>query len=473
MQRIAIVGSGIAGLSAARLLSRPTPGAPLGHAVTLFEAGSHFGGHAHTVDVTLNAVSHGVDTGFLVFNHRTYPGLTRLFDELGVQTAPAEMSFSVQAREAAMSPALEWSGTDLNGVFAQRRNMLRPDFLRMLADILRFNRLTTALALAADQGNETSAASGASSASGASGASGMALQQTVGEFLDQHRFSDVFRRWYLLPMIACIWSCPARQMLAFPMLTLVRFCHNHGLLQVSNRPQWRTVRGGSRQYVRRIVQGLADARLNTPVLAVHRDASGVRVNTAHGSEHFDELVLACHSDQALRLLGAGATADERRVLGAIRYQPNRAVLHTDTALLPQQPRAWAAWNYETQAGVGAQSTAEAGGNVQTPARAGVCLHYLINRLQPLPWQQPVLVSLNPLRAPRVDQVIAEFSVDHPVFDQGALAAQRELPGLQGQHNTWFCGAWTGYGFHEDGLVSGQRVADALLAAPPMLQARVA
>ena len=424
MQRIAIIGSGIAGLSAAHALGQAaSPNRP-GPAVTLFEAGTHFGGHAHTVDVTLDGVSHGVDTGFLVFNHRTYPGLTQLFSDLGVATAESEMSFSVQAR----AQGLEWSGTNLAGVFAQARNLARPAFWRMLADIARFNRLTTALAEAGDDA---------------------ALAQTVGDLMQAQRFSVEFQRWYLLPMIACIWSCPSQQMLAFPIGTLIRFCHNHGLLQVSDRPQWMTVRGGSRQYVRRIVQGLSDARLNTPVLGVQRLADGVRVHTARGSEVFDQLVMACHSDQALRLLGLDASADEQRVLGAIRYHPNRALLHTDTRLLPQRRRAWAAWNYETAA---------------DGAEAGVCLHYLINRLQPLPWRRPVEVSLNPEREPQADQVIGEFAVDHPVFDLAAGAAQRQLPGLQGQRRTWFCGAWTGYGFHEDGLVSGQRVAQALQAA---------
>ncbi len=423
MQRIAIIGSGIAGLGAAHALGEAARAGQPGPAVTLFEAGAHFGGHAHTVDITLDGVSHGVDIGFLVFNHRTYPGLTRLLQGLGVDTAASDMSFSVQAR----AQGLEWSGTNLAGVFAQARNLARPGFWRMLADIARFNRLTTALAEAGDDA---------------------ALAQTVGDFLQAQRFSDEFRRWYLLPMIACIWSCPSQQMLGFPIGTLIRFCHNHGLLQVSNRPQWMTVRGGSRQYVRRIVQGLKDARLDTPVRGVQRLADGVRVHTAHGSETFDQLVLACHSDQALRLLGVDASVEEQAVLGAIRYQPNRALLHTDTSLLPQRRRAWAAWNYETAV---------------DGAEADVCLHYLINRLQPLPWQQSVVVSLNPVRAPRAGTVLGEFDVEHPVFDLAAVAAQRQLPGLQGRRRTWFCGAWTGYGFHEDGLASGQRVAQMLLA----------
>ena len=426
MKRVAVVGSGIAGLGVAHTLSRDTAHPAQ---VTLFEAGAHFGGHANTVDVTLEGVTHGVDTGFLVFNERTYPNLIRLFAELGVDTAPSDMSFSVQARQ----DGLEWSGSDLGTVFAQRRNLLRPRFLGMLADLLRFNRLTTAIA----ERNQDAE-----------------LQEPIGDFLDRHRFGPAFRQWYFLPMIGCIWSCPTDQMLRFPIGTMIRFCHNHGLIQVSNRPQWRTVTGGSRHYVRRMLQDIGDARLNTPVQQVRRlppgsGAAGVMVATAHGSERFDEVVLACHSDQALALL-ADATDDERRVLGAIRYHPNRAVLHTDTSVLPQRRRAWAAWNYARAADAGRE-------------QAAVCLHYLINRLQPLPWQQPVIVSLNPDPAhePVSRHVLREFDYAHPVFDRAAVAAQRELPAIQGRSHVWFCGAWARYGFHEDGLMSALAVVDGL------------
>ncbi|MDP1532307.1 MAG: FAD-dependent oxidoreductase, partial [Rubrivivax sp.] len=304
MRRVAVVGSGIAGLAAAHRLRGAAQ-------VTLFEAGRHFGGHAHTVDVTLDGITHGVDTGFLVFNHRTYPQLRQLFDTLGVATAPSEMSFSVQHP----AQGLEWSGSDLNGVFAQRRNLLRPRFWHMLAQILRFNRLATRLAT---QGADS------------------ALAQPIGDFLDQHRFGAGFRDGYLLPMLGCIWSCPTEQMLRFPVGTMIRFCHNHGLLQVADRPQWHTVRGGSREYVAKIIAGLDDARLATPVRAVRRlppghGGAGVLVSTDTGEEHFDEVVLACHADQSLALLG-DASSGERAVLGAVRYQPNRAVLHTDVSV---------------------------------------------------------------------------------------------------------------------------------------------
>ena len=421
MQRkVAVVGSGIAGLSVAHGLSGSAN-------VTLFESGNYFGGHTHTVDVTLDGITHGVDTGFLVLNERTYPNLLRLFAQLGIETAPSDMSFSVQVPDL----SLEWSGSDLNGVFAQRRNLARPGFWRMLRDILRFNRVATALAA-----DERVAG----------------LEQPIGDFLHEQRFSTEFRDWYFLPMIGCIWSCPTDQMLRFPIATMIRFCHNHGLLQVADRPQWHTVRGGACQYVAKMLNTIPDARLNTPVRQVRRVPSGsgeagVHVSTDRGTERFDELVLACHSDQSLALLADPSRA-ESELLGAIRYHRNRAVLHTDTSVLPRRQRAWAAWNYERAAS-------------DPREQAAVCLHYLINRLQPLPFRTPVVVSLNPLTEPRAESVHGEYDYAHPVFDGAAIAAQNTLPALQGQAHTWYCGAWTRYGFHEDGLVSGLAVCAAL------------
>ena len=417
IRRVAVVGSGISGLSVAHTLADEAQ-------VTLFEAGAYFGGHTHTVDVTLEGQTHGVDTGFLVFNERTYPKLIQLFGELQVPTALSDMSFSVQVPDI----GLEWSGSDLNTVFAQRRNLMRPAFWRMLRDLTRFNRLATTLA-----------------------EHGTAIEQQrgIGDFLDEHHFSDEFRDWYFLPMIGCIWSCPTDQMLRFPIATMIRFCHNHGLIQVTNRPRWYTVRGGARQYVERLLRRVPDARLNTPVRSVRRSPNGGRVSVAtdHGTELFDEVVLACHSDQSLALL-ADATSAEREVLGAIRYHRNRAVLHTDTAVLPRRKIAWAAWNYE-RARAGSRES------------AAVCLHYLINRLQPLPFKTPVVVSLNPISEPRADTVLGEYDYAHPVFDAAAIAAQQRVPSLQGEAHTWFSGAWTRYGFHEDGLMSGLAVVDGL------------
>ena len=426
MRRVAVIGSGIAGLSVAHGLAPEAR-------VTLFEAADYFGGHTHTVDMTLNGVTHGVDTGFLVLNERTYPNLLRLFEQLGVEIAKSDMSFSVQVPASRGQRGLEWSGSDLGSVFAQRGNVLRPRFWRMLSDLMRFNKLASARA---ESGQEAT------------------LQQPIADFLDQHRFSAEFRDWYFLPMIGCIWSCPVDQMLRFPVATMIRFCHNHGLLQIANRPQWYTVRGGARSYVRKMLESIPDARLNTPVRGVRRlagsDDASVLVATDAGTERFDEVVMACHSDQSFRLL-TDPSAAEMGVLSAIRYHRNRAVLHTDTDVLPQRRRAWAAWNYE-RAATGSRE------------QASVCLHYLLNRLQPLPFKTPVVVSLNPVREPDPARVHAEFDYAHPVFDTAAIAAQQRVPELQGRRHTWFCGAWTRYGFHEDGLMSGLAVCEGLRAS---------
>jgi len=423
--RIAIVGSGISGLSAAHHLQ--------GHAdLTLFEAGDYFGGHTHTVDVTLptptGLQTHGVDTGFLVYNERTYPGLIALFETLQVTTVKSDMSFSVQVPNKNGRGALEWNGANLNTVFAQRGNLLKPSFLKMLRDVIRFNTLATALA-ERNQDHE--------------------LAQPLSDFLHSHKFSDTFRDWYLLPMLGCIWSCPTDQMLKFPVATMIRFCHNHGLIQVNNRPQWYTVAGGARHYVEKILAHISDKHLNTPVLRIARDAHGVTLQTHQGAERFDHVILASHADQSLRML-AEPSAQEQATLGAIRYHPNRAVLHTDTSVMPQKKLAWAAWNYERAAHDSTESTR-------------VCLHYWLNLLQPLPFEQDVIVSLNPVREIDPAHVIGEYDYAHPVFDLPAIQAQAQIPQLQGQQHTWFAGAWMGYGFHEDGFKAGRAAAQGLLA----------
>ncbi|NMF87417.1 NAD(P)/FAD-dependent oxidoreductase [Aromatoleum petrolei] len=421
-RRIAVVGAGISGLACAWMLARE-------HQVTVFEAGQCAGGHTNTVDVTVDGVTHPVDTGFLVFNRRTYPNLIALFGLLGVEAVETEMSFSVSLAQ----PDLEWSGTSLRSLFAQPGNAARPGFWRMLGDILRFNREATRLARDGDGG-------------------GLAL----GEYLAANAYSREFRDWYLLPMAAAIWSCPTRTMLDYPLHTFVRFCDNHGLLQIADRPRWLTVRGGGREYVRRMCAQLDDLRLDTPVLGVFRDAHAVWVHTPKGIDRFDEVVFACHSDQALAILGGDASSDERAILSAVRYQRNCAVLHTDAALLPRRRAVWAAWNY-----------AAAPGNESAERAVGaVSVSYLINRLQPLPFETPVVVTLNPLREPDPARVLASFDYAHPVFDTAAIAAQRALGGIQGVRRTWFAGAWTGYGFHEDGLKSAIPVVEALGGSVP-------
>ena len=417
-KRIAVIGGGIAGLASAWLLSRR-------HRVTLFEAGDYVGGHTNTIDIAVERHRHPIDTGFLVFNDRTYPNLCALFACLGVASVESEMSFGVSLAE----PEIEWAGSDLGTVFAQRSNLLRPAFLGMLSDILRFNRETTRMA-----------------------AEGDAPPVSLGDYLAVGRYGSAFRDWYLLPMAAAIWSCPTRTMLDYPLATFARFCHNHGLLQIFDRPRWRTVAGGGREYVRRILDELDDVQVATPVLGVDRRPDGVWLRCRDGAERFDEVVFACHSDQTLAILGAGASLDERRILGAVKYQPNLALVHTDTALLPRRRKVWSAWNYLAGAG--------------RPDERPVSVSYLINRLQPLPFETPVVVSLNPFTEPARDKLIRRIEYAHPVFDQAAVDAQAALPTNQGRQRSWFAGAWTGYGFHEDGLKSALVVARALGAEIP-------
>ncbi|MFZ6692744.1 NAD(P)/FAD-dependent oxidoreductase [Undibacterium sp. SXout20W] len=414
---IAVIGSGISGLSSAYELSKA------GHEVSLFEANGYFGGHTHTVDVTLDQQTYGVDTGFLVFNHKTYPNLVRLFEELEIETAATDMSFSVKMPLGKRT--LEWGGADLSTVFAQKRNLVSPGFLRMLRDIVRFNRQTTALALRKDA---------------------QEFQTPLGHFLDQHHYSKEFRHWYLLPMAACIWSCPTSTMMAFPVASFVNFCHNHGLLQITNRPQWYTVRGGARHYVEKMLPHIAHRYLNTAVKAVYASAQGnMVVHSTKGLQEFDEVVMAAHSDQSLQLL-TDANEREKQILSAVQYQANRAVLHTDSRFLPENKKTWSAWNYESKSG----------------DESRVCVHYLLNHLQPLPFTTPVIVTLNPIEEPRTDNVIASFDYAHPVFDKAAIRAQQQLADIQGKRGVWFAGAWTNYGFHEDGLTSGLNVARALI-----------
>ena len=403
--KTAVIGSGISGLSTAWLLQKK-------HAVTLYEAADYLGGHTHTVDVDLDGLSHPVDTGFLVYNELTYPNLVRLFEHLGVQTNETEMSFSVNLPER----NLEWAGANLGTLFAQRRNLVRLQYWRMLQEIIHFNQRSESL-LAWSQQRRVS----------------------LGYLLDQQGYSEWFRTWYLLPMAAAIWSSSPEEILDFPAETFLRFCINHRLLQIADRPKWRSLIGGGREYVKKLAAPL-DVRGSQPVVSVTRNSEGVRVETKGGSERYENVIFATHPPETLRLL-KDASGSERELLGAFGYQPNTAILHLDRRFLPQRESLWSAWNY-LSVGDGSQS---------------VCVTYLLNKLQQLPFEKPVMVTLNPPAGREPVQEIGRYHYDHPVFDQAAIDAQKRLPAIQGENRAWFCGAWCGYGFHEDGLKSALRV----------------
>ena len=442
-KRIAIIGAGISGLGCAYALRQHPE-----FEITLYEAGDHIGGHSNTVDFTYNIdgkeITHGVDTGFLVFNRKTYPRLVRLFEEIQAPVAPSEMSFSVSidaTGKSGKNKKIEWAGNDINSFFGQRSNLLSPSFWRMAYDILRFNRLATQLAHQQIEAGHLY----------------KEPDEKIADFLKRHRFSQSFKENYFLPMIGAIWSCSVEQMLEFPIQTMVRFCHNHGLLQIQNRPQWLTIKGGSREYVKRIVAALEKhgvAIKRECVLRVNAKQSGdeVEVVGQAGSAYFDEVIMACHSDQTLDLVH-GIDQQARNILAAVPYQKNRAILHTDIRFLPEAKRCWAAWNYTAKSGD------------KPNAKQHVSVNYLINRLQPLPDQlqdTQIIVSLNPSEEPDPILVHQEIHYAHPVFDMSAIQAQKELPLIQGTSSIWYCGAWTGFGFHEDCLRSGELVAEALI-----------
>lgn len=409
---IAVIGSGISGLACAHYLSA-------GHRVHVFEARRQIGGHTATVDVELGTRRYAIDTGFIVFNDWTYPGFIALMDELGVSSKPTSMGFSVHDRDS----GLEYSGSGLGGLFARRRNLVSPRFLAMVRDILRFNRESVR-----------------DLESGAIGAS-----DTLGDYLEANGYSDGFRHDYLVPMASAIWSADWQTVGAFPVEFFLRFFRNHGLLSISKRPQWRVIEGGSREYLRPLCQRFED-RIHTgrPVVAVERDEDGASLRLQDGETlRFDQVVIATHSDQALALLGDASTA-EREVLGALPYQANDVVLHTDTRLLPTRRRTWSSWNYR----LGVDSE-----------RAIVT--YNMNILQGLSAPETFCVTLNHSSAINPNKILGRFRYEHPVFSLAGIAAQKRWAEINGPRGTWFCGAYWGNGFHEDGVASAQRVANAI------------
>ncbi len=416
MARIGIIGTGISGLGAAFLLQRR-------HDITLYEKAPRIGGHTRTLTVDYDGVPIPVDTGFIVFNERNYPNLTGLFRHLDVPVHKSDMTFAATIADG----WLEWGAKDLNSVFGQRRNMLRPGFYKMARDAMRFNALA----------EET-----------VDGFPGI----TLGEFLDVLKLGDWFRRFYLLPMAGAIWSCPPQDMLDFPARSFVRFFANHGLLSTSGQPQWYTVTGGAQEYVKRLTHSFSH-RLSpqSGAKSVTRTADGVRVTDTNGrTEIYDHLVMACHADEAFSLL-TDPSADEATILPAFRYQQNRAVLHRDTSVMPKRKRCWASWVYH------------AGYDTSEPK---IAVSYWMNRLQGIDDKYPLFVTLNPMREIDPEKVFDEHVFEHPMFDTRAVAAQARLPAIQGVRNTWFCGAHWRNGFHEDGLASAVAVAKGFGIAPP-------
>ncbi len=410
-KNIAIVGTGISGLTAAWLLHKD-------HDITVFEAGSYVGGHTNTIDVDMGDEQHAVDTGFIVHNERTYPNFIKLLKILDVPVQDTEMSFSVKDE----INRLEYNGGSLNKMFAQRRNLFRPGFHRMIGDILRFNK--EARELLATENSEI----------------------TLGDFLNAGGYSTSFRDQYIIPMGAAIWSTVPSDMLKFPAKFFIRFFANHGLLDLKERPQWRTIVGGSREYVRKMIAPFEDRiLLNTPVEAIWRfDNGGVKLKTPDGFHSFDEVILATHSDQALAML-ADATDKEREILGAIPYQENVAVLHTDESVLPKRKLAWASWNY----------------HIYDSLNSRVALTYNMNILQRLQSKYTFNVTLNREEVIDPDKVIRVITYHHPLFTLNGIAAQERKHEISGVNNTWFCGAYWRNGFHEDGVVSALDVVQGL------------
>jgi predicted NAD/FAD-binding protein len=414
---IAVIGTGISGMAAAWLLSQR-------HLITVYEKNDRLGGHSNTVTVNGPHNPLAVDTGFIVYNERNYPNLTALFQHLDVPTQVTEMSFAASLEGG----GFEYSGSGLSGLIAQPQNLLRLRFWRMLKEILRFYRQAPKDAVKMESKN-----------------------LSLGDYLDLKDYSPDFVYDHLLPMGAAIWSTPVQDMLDYPLVSFIRFCDNHGLLQLTKRPAWRTIVGGSRTYVEKLTARTLDNTLiNTGVKTIRRDDNGVLVEDRQGGvRHFDHVVIATHSDQALKLL-KDADSAERRLLGAFRYERNVAILHQDPELMPRSRRAWASWNFLS-------------GRSDQEQKASVT--YWMNRLQKLPESYPLFMSLNPPIQPRQDSILRSFIYEHPLYDAQAISAQRLLWNLQGLRRTWYCGAYFGHGFHEDGLQAGLAVAEQLGGLP--------
>ncbi|MDW1820473.1 MULTISPECIES: NAD(P)/FAD-dependent oxidoreductase [unclassified Vibrio] len=405
-KKIAIVGTGISGLTCGYYLHKE-------HDVTLFEANDYIGGHTATVDVSLDGKEYAIDTGFIVYNDRTYPNFIKMMSEIGVEGLPTQMSFSVRND----GNGLEYNGHTVSTLFAQKRNWANPKFYRFIFEILRFNKL--AKRFASEQSTHS---------------------QTLGEFLDEHKFSAFFTDNYILPMGAAIWSSTLADMRVFPLMFFLRFFLNHGLLDVTNRPQWYVIKGGSRSYIPPLTKGFVEnIRLNSPVEKVVRNEKGVGVQVRGETHWFDDVIFACHSDQAMRTL-EDISPIEQEILGDMTYQANEVVLHTDSAVLPKRKAAWASWNYLLEGSEEEQQ--------RLPS-----LTYNMNILQHIQSEHTFCVTLNSTEQINSNKVLRSFTYHHPVFTTESIAAQQRKDEIQGKQSTWFCGAYWYNGFHEDGVRS--------------------
>ena len=416
--KIAVIGGGISGLSAAWLLKDR-------YHVELFEANNYLGGHSNTVDISVNRCTFPVDTGFLVFNKKTYPNLVELFKNLAVDVTKSDMSFSYSN----LQEGIEWAGMSLNALFGHRKNLVSPRFWIMLKDIIRFRGARKYLSVSPDN-----------------------TRYTVGDFLDEQKYSREFKDWYLLPMAGAIWSCSSKHILAYPFHSFLNFFENHGLLNLIKRPQWYSVSKGSREYVKKLTNEIPHIHLSRKITKIDRQTKYIDIQDSSGRSHqFSHLIMASHADESLAAL-TDASDLEKEVLGNINFSSNRAVLHTDESFLPSKSKIHAAWNF---------SVNEKRFKADTSS-----VSYLLNLLQPLPTDVKIILTLNPLKKVREEYLIKQLSYTHPILEKNAIESLSRLPSIQGLNNTWYCGAWTGNGFHEHGLVSAIRVAKVFGVVPP-------
>ena len=416
MKKIAVIGSGISGISAAYYLNK------LKYDVSIFESNDYFGGHTNTQELEINGVKSPVDTGFLVHNDRTYPNLIDFFNELKIETYPSEMSFSVMSK----SDGITWAGSNLLTIFAQYRNLFSLRFHKFLMEVIRFNKFSKEY-LSECEGK---------------------LELTLEDLLLEKKYSKDFKKWYLLPMGGCIWSCPKNQLLKFPAFTFLKFCLNHGLLQIYNRPKWKTVLNGCNTYVEKVLEEIDKKFLNEPVRELNTQDGKINLTTDQRSENYDYCIICTHPPEAIKML-KDSDAQTKDLLYKFKFQENKAVLHLDESVLPDKKIAWSAWNYTSRKSDDGKDT--------------VSVNYLINKLQPLPFKEPVIVSLNPVTKINNNKIIKTISYQHPLFSTESIVAQDQINNIQGSNGIYFSGAWMRYGFHEDGILSTKKAIKKLLS----------